>query len=257
MTAATLTYMDRARLCSNPTSKKLFSLMEQKQTNLAVNCDTGSSQELLDFIAQVGPHICILKTHIDLLEDFTPSLTQELSRLAEQHQFLLFEDRKFADIGTISKGQYEKGVYRIADWAPLTNCHVVPGPGIIEGLREAGLHRGNGLLLLAQMSSKGSLAAGGYTAQAVSMAQQYSDFVIGFICQEKLTDDPRFVHMTPGVKLSEGSDPLGQQYNTPETILGRNGSDIMIVGRGVAQASNPAKEAERYRKEGWRAKIVL
>lgn len=249
-----LSYSDRAALCSNPASKKLFTLMEQKQTNLAVNCDGAHSAQLLDFIEQVGPHICVLKTHIDLLEDFTPSITQKLTQLAERHQFLIFEDRKFADIGTISKQQYEKGIYRIADWASLTNCHIIPGPGIIEGLREAGLPKGNGLLLLAQMSSKGSLAQGDYTSQAVCLAKEYSDFVIGFICQEKLTEDPRFIHMSPGIKFSEGSDSLGQQYNTPEKILSINGSDIMIVGRGIAEAKDPSKEAERYRKEGWKVK---
>jgi len=254
MTTAILTYGERAELCSNPTSKKLFGLMERKKTNLAVNCDTVRSQQLLDFTEQVGPHICVLKTHIDLLEDFSPSVTQKLTQLAEKHQFLIFEDRKFADIGTISKAQYEKGIYHISDWSPITNCHIVPGPGIIEGLREAGLPKGNGLLLLAQMSSKGSLAKDGYTLEAVRLAELYSDFVIGFICQEKLTDDPRFVHMTPGVKLSEGSDSLGQQYNTPEKVLGKNGSDIMIVGRGISQAADPSKEAARYKEEGWRAR---
>ena len=228
--------------------------MAEKKTNLAVNCDTTKSGELFDFAKQVGPHICILKTHIDLLEDFTPSVSKQLKELADKHRFLLFEDRKFADIGMISKKQYEKGIYQIADWSPITNCHILPGPGIIEGLQEVGLPRGNGLLLLAEMSSKGSLAQGNYTTQAVELANQYSDFVIGFICQKKLIDDPTMIHLTPGVKLSQGSDSLGQQYNTPEKVLNENGSDIMIVGRGISEADHPEREAALYRKEGWRVK---
>ncbi len=246
------TYLERANQCTNPTSKKIFALMAEKETNLAVNCDCTSSQALLDFADQVGPYICVLKTHIDIIEDFTPSLIQQLQALAEKHRFVIFEDRKFADIGTISKMQYEHGIYKIADWASLTNCHILPGPGIIEGLKEAGLPKGNGLLLLAQMSSAGSLAQGNYTEHAIAMAQRHPDFVVGFICQERLIDDPRFIHMTPGVKLSKGTDSLGQQYNTPEKILAEKGSDIMIVGRGISQAANPAEEAARYREEGWK-----
>lgn len=254
MTATTLSYGERAELCTNPTAKRLLSLMEEKRTNLAVNCDTTVASELLDFADQVGPHICILKTHIDLLEDFSPEVTKKLTALAVKHQFLLFEDRKFADIGTISKNQYEKGIYHIADWSPLTNCHILPGPGIIEGLHEAGLPKGNGLLLLAEMSSKGSFAQGAYTQKAVGLAERYADFVIGFICQQKLTHDPRFIHFTPGVKLSEGTDPLGQQYKTPQKVLNEMGSDIMIVGRGISQAKDPCAEAARYREEGWKVR---
>lgn len=249
----TLTYMDRSRLCSNPTAIQLFKTIEEKQSNLAVALDTTSSKQLLQLANLLGPYICVLKTHIDILSDFSSEVVEQLAELARKHQFLIFEDRKFADIGNTVKQQYQDGIYKIASWSHVTNAHIVPGPGIIEGLKEAGLPLGRGLLLLAQMSSKGSLAVGSYTEAAVNMAKMHSDFVIGFIAQQKLLDDPRFIHMTPGVNLSKAGDSLGQNYQTPEIVIGKNRSDVIIVGRGITEAQDPVKEALVYQKAGWGA----
>src|SRR5690349_2151484 len=94
-----LAYGERAKLCTHPVSKRLSSLMEEKGSNLATSADFTRMEELLEFAEKVGPEICLLKTHVDMLEDFSQAGVSELVQIAQKGQFLLFEDRKFADIG--------------------------------------------------------------------------------------------------------------------------------------------------------------
>jgi len=245
-------FKERIALNANPTAKKLLSVMEEKKSNLALAADFTSSQELLNCADALGPEICILKTHIDILEDYRPDVTHALLQLANKHRFLLFEDRKFADIGNTVANQYGKGMYKIAQWSDITNAHVLPGPGIISGLKQIGLPLGRGLLLLAEMSSEGALTDKRYAERAVEMALEFSDFVIGFISQRQLLSDPRFLYLTPGIHLHASQDALGQQYRTPAEAMA-SGTDILIVGRAIYDAKDPQQQASLYARAGWTA----
>ncbi|MFA5995485.1 MAG: orotidine-5'-phosphate decarboxylase [Patescibacteria group bacterium] len=242
----------RLQYVKNPTAKKLLEIMIEKKTNLAVAADLTSGAEILRILDKIGSEICVAKLHIDILTDFTSNFVTELIKLKEKHNFLIFEDRKFADIGNTVQMQYAQGIYHIVDWADITNAHTVPGPGIIEGLSAVGLPKGRGLLLLAEMTPEGTLAKGEYTQASIEMAKKYDDFVFGFITTKKLINDPKFINFTPGVKFGGGGDGLKQQYNTPAKAIA-GGSDVLIVGRGIYKVDDPASEARKYRQEAWEA----
>ena len=120
-----------------------------------------------------------------------------------------------------------------------------------------------GLLLLAQMSSEGNLMTEAYTSACVEAARKHRDFVLGFIAQRSLNSEEKdaFLTLTPGVNLPpEGirgdwsmSDGQGQQWRMPKEVVGRDGADIVIVGRGILNAKDRGKEAERYKKAAWAA----
>lgn len=249
----TLSLKERETLATHPLAKQCFQHMQAKQSNLCLSADVNTCDELLQLAAKLGPHLCMLKTHVDILSDFTPAFAVALRALADQHQFLIFEDRKFADIGNTVKQQYQGGVYRIADWAHLVNAHSLPGSGIIDGLASVGLPKQNGLLLLAEMSSDGHLMTPAYQQATVAMAKANPDFVLGFITQHAHTDNPAWLNLTPGVQLSTNKDTLGQQYVTPEKAILENGNDIIIVGRGILNNPDPLTAAMTYQKAGWDA----
>ncbi|XP_016420567.1 uridine 5'-monophosphate synthase [Sinocyclocheilus rhinocerous] len=249
-----LSYGARAALPdTHPLAVRLLKITEDKKTNLCVSADVTRSEELLEIADALGPLICVLKTHVDILQDFTADVASSLKELAIKHNFLIFEDRKFADIGSTVKHQYEGGLYRISSWAHIINAHALPGPGVLQGLGAVGKPLGHGCLLIAQMSSQGSLATGDYTQAVVKMAEDHTDFVFGFISGSKISEKPGLVHMTPGVQMLTGGDGLGQQYSSPEDVICTKGSDIIIVGRGILASSDRLRAAEEYRTAGWQA----
>ncbi|KAL1881990.1 hypothetical protein VTK73DRAFT_3319 [Phialemonium thermophilum] len=366
----TMSYAERAKTATHPLSNYLFRLMELKSSNLCLSADVQSARDLLSLADKVGPSIVVLKTHYDLISgwDYNPQTGTgaRLASLARKHGFLIFEDRKFCDIGKTVQMQYTAGTARIVEWAHITNVNIDAGKAVVTALAEAAARwrerinyevktsvtvgtpvsesfdmddgelppannsrrletreqtqaqaqaqtqgkdgdgrKGSivsittltqsfepvdsprlsksmaegddvlfpgieeapydrGLLILAQMSSKGCLMTREYTQACVEAAREHKGFVMGYVAQESLNTEPddNFIHMTPGCKLPpqgeeenghlEG-DGLGQQYNTPAKLIGICGTDIVIVGRGIIQAADPQSEAERYRKKAWKA----
>lgn len=285
---ATLTYEERAARHPNACAKQLLDCVVHKQSNLCVSVDVTRKEDLLAVVDAVGPYVSLIKvrrspltqTHVDIIEDFDWDLIEQLASLSVRHNFLIFEDRKFADIGNTVSLQYAAGVHRIVRWSHITNAHLIPGPGIISGLASVGLPLQRGLLLLAEMSTKGSLTTGAYTTANVQAAMQdESDFVMGFIAMHRVHEDPAHIPddateaqrskdlliLTPGVGLDVKGDGKGQQYRTPDEVINKSGCDIMIVGRGIygallkegadrAQALKEVRaQAVRYRDAGWKA----
>ena len=248
-----LSYAKRAAMFQNEVAKRLFTIMESKQTNLAFSADVTSCSELLRLADLLGPHICMLKTHVDILTDFDREFPIKLKQLSAKHEFIIFEDRKFADIGNTVKHQYSHGIFNIVEWADMVNAHAVPGGGVVSGLKDASKGYERACVLIAQMSSAGALTDQKYIDASVSMAKTHPDFVIGFISTSVVCDDPRVIHMTPGVNLSVSGDQLGQQYLTPEEVVGNKGCDIIIVGRGIYKAEDPLQAAKEYQQAGFDA----
>ncbi|KAJ1020489.1 hypothetical protein NDA13_005806 [Ustilago tritici] len=267
-------YAARAATQSNPAARSLLECISRKQTNLCVSVDVTNKQDLFDVCDAVGPNVCLVKTHIDIVQDFDMDLVKRLTELSKKHDFLIFEDRKFADIGNTASLQYSSGVHKIASWSHITNAHLLPGPGVVTGLAKVGVPLGRGLLLLAEMSSAGALTKGSYTEACVQEAKNdTTGFVCGFIAMSRVDEregpntERDLLILTPGVGLDVKGDAMGQQYRTPDEVIRESGCDVIIVGRGIygalmTEEGKKDKEAawgrvreqgERYKKAGWEA----
>ena len=143
---------------SLPMARTYMQVAMRKKTLVCLAADRNTMDGLFDLVNKVGPYIAALKTHVDLVDDWSSERWEEFCETAKKLDLLIFEDRKFADIGGISRKQMA-GVYNIREWADLVTAHLISGPDIVDGLQAgwADVGRSGGVLLLAQMSSRANL----------------------------------------------------------------------------------------------------
>ena len=251
----------RWKNCANPLSHRIMEAATQKQSLVCLAADMDSIPELIELVEEVGPYIAALKTHVDMVKDFDINEWSKLRDLASSMNLLLFEDRKFADIGKITQNQMA-GIYDIRSWADIVTAHRISGPDIVNGIAEgwADVQRIGGVLLLAQMSSRGNLLDQKYTKETIETGKG-SPHVIGYIGNGSSPEEieqlreivgPGQMIWTPGINLNTEAGKMGQRYGTPrESIV--SGADIIIVGSGIHGQEDRVGAAKAYAEASWNA----
>ena len=249
---------------SNSTSdiaRKYMEVAARKQSLVCLAADRNTMAGLFDLIEEVGPYIAALKTHVDLVDDWTSDSWSKFCKAAAEADLLIFEDRKFADIGKISRSQMA-GIYDIRSWADLVTSHLISGPDVVDGLQSGweDVGRKGGVLLLAQMSSRGNLLSPEYTDQVVAKGREHPG-VFGFIGNGSRPNELKDLRQrvgeqkmiwTPGVNIAVGDGEMGQRYGSPyDAVIA--GSDCIIVGSGIHRNENPAEVAKQYAQLSWQA----
>ncbi|WP_373708423.1 orotidine-5'-phosphate decarboxylase [Kaistella sp.] len=240
-----ISYEEKLDICDHSVAQKLLEIAIEKRSNLIVSADVTSTQELLALAEKVGPHIVALKTHMDILMDFDPDATiLPLKDLATKYNFLLMEDRKFADIGNTQELQFAYGIYKISNWADFVTAQVIAGYESLNCFRNVGV------VAILGMSSKGTLTNSDYREAATKIALSHPN-VFGGVSQNKTPNE--LLLFTPGINLAEAGDDKGQQYNTPEYAFEQLETDFIIVGRGIYKSQDAEKAALTYKIAGWNA----
>lgn len=238
-------YEEKLKNCEHSVSQKLLEIAIEKKSNLIASADVITTAELLQLADKIGPNIVALKTHIDIITDFDPDKTiLPLKDLATKHNFLLMEDRKFADIGNTQELQFSYGVYKISNWADFVTSQVIGGYDSLDCFRNVGV------VAIVSMSSKGTLTDQHYFEEAEKIAISHPN-VIGGVSQKAISEN--LLLFTPGVNLDSKGDGKGQQYNTPDHVFRNLHTDFMIVGRGIYKSADAEQASLQYKTEGWNA----
>ncbi|MEC7507602.1 MAG: orotidine-5'-phosphate decarboxylase [Candidatus Thermoplasmatota archaeon] len=257
---ASAAWGERWTSATSSMAQRYMEVAAAKRSLVCLAADRNTMAGLFELLEAVGPHVAALKTHVDLVDDWSAEAWAAFCEAAHEANLLIFEDRKFADIGKISRAQMA-GIYDVRSWANLVTAHLISGPDIVDGLQAAwgDVNRSGGVLLLAQMSSRGNLLHPGYTKEVVDNGVAH-DGVFGFIgngsrpaelAALRATVGEGKMIWTPGVNLAVGDGEMGQRYGDPTAAV-LSGSDCIIVGSGIHKADDPRAAAAAYAEASWK-----
>ena len=207
-------------MIKNKEISRLNKIIKDKKSNICLAADVNNLTSLFELIDYYKNDICILKLHYDIIDDFNKDIdftVKKLNQLKNEHNFLIWEDRKFADIGFIM----EKQINKISNWADLVSIHPIAGEESVKQIKDVGI------ILIGEMSSKEHLFNLDYQKKVINISKK-CDNVIGIVCQHKMTED--LLNIVPGISFNANKDDKGQKYNLPED---RQFADIFVVGRAL------------------------
>lgn len=224
------------------TSVRIKNIAMVKKTNLIVALDVVDPGQFFQILDLIGPYIAAVKVHIDLMRiGNLDAFVSKLNEAKHRWNFMTIEDRKYADIPSISIMQIER--YQVAKWADMVTVHGIVGSELVKAIANTGV----GIILVHQLSVAGNIIAknSAYQDMVFNMGDHLSHSGIdisGFVSQEKVREHLTF---SPGVNLDETTDGMGQTYTA------KKNTDFYIVGRGITTAKDIKAAAERYRTTLW------
>ncbi|BFM02377.1 orotidine-5'-phosphate decarboxylase [Psychrobacter alimentarius] len=219
---------------------------------IIVALDNMSMEASLTLADQLDPALCRLKVGKELFTRCGPTIVQAL----HQRDFDVFLDLKFHDIPNTTA----QAVLAAADlgvW--MVNVHASAGLEAMS-LSKQRLLDGNFETLLIAVTvltsmDKAALAQTGITValdeQVSRLAQLTKQAGLdGVVCsaQEakvlKTLCGHDFKLVTPGIRLPEDSSDDQKRICTPKQALD-DGSDYLVIGRSITQASDPAAKLQK------------
>lgn len=212
--------------------------------------DFAKASDALAFADTIDPDLSRVKVGKELFTRAGPAVVTELGKKG----FDVFLDLKFHDIpNTVAAAV--RVACDLGVW--MVNVHASGGQRMMAAASSAAKDTGGNTLLigvtvLTSMTDEdlGSIGINKSAAeQAVSLAMLAADSGLhGVVCSPHEVPDIRqgvsaistdFITVTPGVrpKALDGADDQRRTMTPGDAI--RNGSDYLVIGRPITQASNP------------------
>lgn len=219
---------------------------------ILVALDVPTAEEAVRMAERVAPHVAGFKVGLELLTGPGPGVVGAVSELGKP----VFCDAKLHDIpATVQRAAYQLGRMG-ARWVTV---HASGGRSMLAAARsglDEGSDSGAGVLAVTVLTSldAADLAAIGVNGspgrQVARLARLAGEAgVEGVVCSVRELGDvgqvaPGLLRVTPGIRPAGSGSDDQVRIATPEEAIDR-GADLLVIGRPITKAPDPAEAAER------------
>ena len=220
------------------------------QSPVIVALDFKAAAPCFALLDQLDSSLCQVKVGMELFTAAGPQILTDIHKRG----FNIFLDLKFLDIPNTVAGACRSAVEH-GVW--LLNVHASGGVRMLEAAREAvpgdGITRLIAVTMLTSMTES-DLRETGVDSKADAQVARLTDLTAacgldGVVCsplearqlRDRYGDD--FLLVTPGVR-PKGSDVGDQRRVMTPTEAVNAGSNYLVIGRPITQASDPASALE-------------
>lgn len=219
--------------------QNLLNIAKEKESNIILSADLDDLHDIIYLIETIGKYIVGVKLHLDIFRKNTVNyydFKSELKRLQKKYKFVIIEDRKFADIGSITKRQLEL----MKDIVDIVTVHSITGPDMLKVIDDEHI----GILPILQLSTDNNLIDRIYINKTIDMVNNINH-IVGFVAQDRIY--PNYLIFSQGVNISNE-----QRYRTSENV----NLDFYMIGKEIYDAKNPLEEVVKYKNICWNDNLI-
>ncbi len=211
------------------------------KNRLMVALDVPESARALAMRERIGDTAGWLKVGLQLFVAEGPALVRELART---HR--IFLDLKFHDIpNTVARAVESAGALGV----DMLNVHAAGGTAMLRAAAEAASRFPDMRLIAVTVLTSSDMPAEEARREAVARARMARDAGLnGVVCSVhevgaiKQACGPDFLTVTPGIRWGDQDAGDQQRIADPGAAV-RAGADVLVVGRPILSADDPARAA--------------
>lgn len=260
-------------------NEKLLKIINEKQSCLCLSIDCKGLSEMPDILDKYGKYICMLKLHIDLLEvdnycegvDYTDeewsNFAFNIKHKAAIHNFLIMDDAKLSDVGTINCFKMSNNLYKTGRIDCTTCCwyNYENTLKVMENFEEL---KNIELIPVCEMNINNSMKE--YVISPEN-GINYNDILVGIFLNKTMekTDklcivtqtqhkdkENNVLRLTPGVvELEEEANNLinkhKRSYRSIKQAIEIDKNHVVIIGSNILKSNDSLNKCKNCALKSW------